>query len=604
VTPEETVRADLEVRVLGPLDLRVDGERLELGGGRQRALLAMLVLHRGRVVSTDTLIDALWDGDPPGTARKALQNFVVQLRRVLEPAGDDLLATVPPGYSLRVGPEVVDAYRFERLAGEGRRLLSHDPARASEMLREALSLWHGDALAEFAYADFAAAEIARLDELRLGAIEDRIDADLAKGQSAELVSELEALVVQHPLRERLLGQLMLTLYRAGRQADALALYRDASSRMRSELGLEPGIRLRELELAILNQDPDLGGASGRVVTHRRRRGRLIGGVTVAVLVGGLVAGIIARGSDSSTPVAAPNSLVKIDVDANAVADVIPVGRDPGDVASVGKYVFVSSEDDSTLTRIDVTSGEVATSGAGGADAGLAGAGSRFVWVASRSQARVTRLNAESLIPIDSVPLPQGLLFAFVALGGGSLWTSAYPTSDVTRYSLRTLGIQRRYDFSFGEVPVEVDYGYGGAWVGLGASGAILRIDSMTGRSSQLKVGNTPSDPTVGYQSVWVAAAGDEKLWRVNALTGETEAIVDVGTVPFGVAVGAGSVWVSNNCDGTVSRIDPATNDVVATIEVGFFPKWLAASGGYVWVGVAAEPFDASRCGELPTLDSG
>jgi DNA-binding SARP family transcriptional activator len=190
VTQEETARADLEVRVLGPLDLRVDGRRLELGGGRQRALLAMLVIHRGRVVSTDTLIDELWSGDPPDTARKALQNFVVQLRRVLKPAGDDLLVTVAPGYSLQVEPDVVDAYRFERLAGEGRRLLSEDPDRASEVLRTALSLWQGEALAEFAYEDFAAAEIARLDELRLGATEDRVDADLASGRSAEVVSEV------------------------------------------------------------------------------------------------------------------------------------------------------------------------------------------------------------------------------------------------------------------------------------------------------------------------------------------------------------------------------------------------------------------------------
>jgi YVTN family beta-propeller protein len=302
-----------------------------------------------------------------------------------------------------------------------------------------------------------------------------------------------------------------------------------------------------------------------------------------------------RGSDSSTPVVVPNSLVKIDVSTNALADVVSVGRAPGDVAAVGEYVFVSSEDDSTLSRIDVVSGEVTTTGAGGADAGLAGAGSRFVWVASRSQARVTRLHAESLDAVDSVPLPDGLLFAFVALGGGSLWTSVYPTSDVTRYSLRTLGAQRRYDFSYGEVPVEVDYGYGAAWVGLGASQAILRIDSTTGRSSQLSVGNTPSDPAVGYQSIWVAAAGDGARWRGSAPTGETEALVDGGNVPFGVSVGAGSVWVSNHCDGTVSRIDPETNDVVTTIHVGFFPKWLAVGGGYVWVGVAAEPFDPSRC---------
>ena len=595
MTPDGTSNSALDIRILGPLEVWANGRQIAIGGGRQRALLGLLVIRQNEAVSTDALLDALWEGSPPDTARKALQNFVVQLRKSLEPVGESVLVTMPPGYMLRVDPSVVDAQRFERLAGDGRMFMSEEPARASALLTEALSLWRGDALAEFAYASFAASEIARLEEARLAAIEDRIDADLARGQSAELVPELEVLVAAHPLRDRLRGALMLALYRSGRQADALAVYREGRTHFRDELGLDPSAHLRDLEQAILNQDSRLGPAAKlpHRPPRRTRRRRVWAASALALVPLAVVLAELAR--DGSSPTVVPNSLVKIDVSTNEVEDVVPVGRNPGDVAAVGKYVFVSSEDDSILSRIDVASGEVATTGAGGADTGLAGAGSRFVWVASRSQARVTRLNAESLRPIDSVPLPDDLVSAFVALGAGSLWISVYPQSEFTRHSLRTLGVQRRYDFPFAETPVEVDVGYGAAWVGLGASNAILRIDSTTGRASRLSVGNTPSDPTVGYRSVWVAAVGDGTVWRVNALTGETEAIVEVGNVPFGVSVGAGSVWITNHCDGTVSRLDPETNEVVETIEVGLFPKWIAIAGGYAWVGVAAEPFDASRC---------
>ena len=166
----------MEIRILGPLEVSDDGRVVELGAGRQRALLALLALHAREIVATDHLIEELWGGSPPPTAAKALQNLVSQLRRSL---GADSIATRPPGYSLRLDADDLDARRFERLAAEGRRLLEEDPGRAGQTLLEALGLWRGRALADFAYEDFAQSEITRLDELRLGAIEDRIDADLA-----------------------------------------------------------------------------------------------------------------------------------------------------------------------------------------------------------------------------------------------------------------------------------------------------------------------------------------------------------------------------------------------------------------------------------------
>jgi WD40 repeat protein/DNA-binding SARP family transcriptional activator len=239
----------VDYRILGPLEVFADGRAVDLAGHKQRALLAVLLLDANHVVSTDRLIDALWDDDPPRTAGKALQVYVSELRKHL---GKDRLQTKAPGYVLRVDEGELDFERFQRLRTEGK------PT-------EALSLWRGPPLSEFAYERFAQPEIARLRELRLVCLEDRIEADLASGRHAELVGELESLVREHPLRARLRAQLMLALYRSGRQAEALDVYRDGRRILVDELAIEPSGELRALEQAILNQDPalDLSAAGTR-----------------------------------------------------------------------------------------------------------------------------------------------------------------------------------------------------------------------------------------------------------------------------------------------------------------------------------------------------
>jgi DNA-binding SARP family transcriptional activator len=252
----------MDYGILGPLEVRTRDRVVPLRGARQRELLAVLLLHANQIVSSDRLIDDLWEGDPPPTAAKMIQNGVSQLRKLLEPeggaAGEPLLVTRSPGYLLRVEPGELDADRFEALAAEGRRELAageHDAA--VERLREALALWRGPALVDFADATFARADAARFDELRSAATEDRIEADLALGRHADVVPELEALVAQHPLRERLRGQLMLGLYRSGRQAEALRVYQETRDVLVEELGLEPSPALQRLEKAVLVQDPAL-----------------------------------------------------------------------------------------------------------------------------------------------------------------------------------------------------------------------------------------------------------------------------------------------------------------------------------------------------------
>ncbi len=253
----------MEFRILGPLEAYHGDRQLPLGGIRQRALLAMLLVHANEVVATDQLISELWGEPPPAEASKTLQVTVSRLRKALEPdrkAGEasELLITRPPGYELRVEPGQLDLERFEQAAADGRRALeAGDPATASARLQEALAVWRGPALADLAYESFSQGEIGRLDELRLGALEDRLRADLELGRHGELTAELEDLVGRHPLRERLRAQLMLALYRCGRQAEALEVYAKARLALVEELGIEPSRELQELQSAILAQDSSL-----------------------------------------------------------------------------------------------------------------------------------------------------------------------------------------------------------------------------------------------------------------------------------------------------------------------------------------------------------
>ncbi len=245
----------MEFRILGPLEVWDEGREVSLGGPKRRALLAVLLLHPNEVVSADRLIDELWGEDSPERAAAALRVNVSRLRKALP---QDVLTTRSPGYVIRVEPDQLDLARFERLVDEGRSLRARGlTAEASERLRDALSLWRGPALTDFAYESFAQAAIPRLGEIRLAAVELRIDADLALGRHDELVGELEALVTEHPLRERLRGYLMAALYRSGRQAEALDAYQDARRVLLDEFGIDPNPALQELERAILRQDPSL-----------------------------------------------------------------------------------------------------------------------------------------------------------------------------------------------------------------------------------------------------------------------------------------------------------------------------------------------------------
>jgi DNA-binding SARP family transcriptional activator len=249
----------LEFRILGPLEVVGENGPLRLGGPKQRATLAILLLNVNRVVSVDRLADDLYSGATPVTAVTQVQRQISELRKAL--GTEAIIDTQSPGYVIRLAPEQLDLHRFERLTDEAGRALSRQEARlAADLLREALGLWRGDPLGDLAYEPFARTPIERLEEIRLAALEQRIEAELALGRHAEVTAELEELVSRHPLRERLRGQLMLALYRSGRQAEALDVYRETREKLVEEFGLEPTAGLRELERAILAQDRSLDPA--------------------------------------------------------------------------------------------------------------------------------------------------------------------------------------------------------------------------------------------------------------------------------------------------------------------------------------------------------
>ena len=374
----------MEIRLLGPLEVAADHRVLELGGGRQRALLVVLALRPNQVVSTDTLIDALWGEAAPPTALKALQGLVSQLRRALAPLGDDVIATRSPGYVL--GLDLTSTPTGSSDSRLGRQEVDSDPRGAAGTLKEALGLWRGEALAEFAYEPFAQTASAHLAEVRLGVFESLFDAELELGRHGEATAELQALVAAHPLRERLRGQLML-LYRWAVRRSTRGLPRGTAD-PRSGARPRAGCRAPAARAG----DPRSGPCSGPVEKPRPQRSRTVRRRRLAVVVVAvaaacaLAAGVFALADwGEKTPAVTPNSLVKLDVDTGEIEDVIPVGRDPGQVVIVGPYVFVTSQEDETLHRLDTRTGDVETSGANATDGALVADG-EFLWATSLSRA--------------------------------------------------------------------------------------------------------------------------------------------------------------------------------------------------------------------------
>ena len=598
----------MEFRILGPLEVVEGGRPLRLGRGRERALLALLLLRANEAVPADSLIEDLWLGRPPATAPKALQVYVSRLRKRL---GADVVATRAPGYAIVVAADQLDANRFERLLEEAR---EDGPLAAASKLRDALSLWRGTPLAEFANEPFAQPEIMRLEELRLGALEDRIDADLALGRNTEVVGELELLVARNPYRERPLRLLMVALYRSGRQTEALDAYRNARRVLAEELGLEPSAELRELERKILAHDeslglpsraehPDVAGAPDDDAARPRRRRRtlaLAGAAVALLLAAALVIGAaIHRGRSPSAPVVVrPNSVALIDPGSNRVVAAIHVDDRPTEIAVDGDAVWILHPDRRTLSLLSRAERKVVgTVGLGGAPSALA-ASEQGAWIADARTGSLTLIEPERLTVVKTIvtrkgPIPDAGVYPYLgagplAIGLGSLWLAS-GEKTITRIDAASgrvvthiAGVDTAP--SLGGIAVAAD----SVWVaGPLQESMVTRIDprrnAITARIHIQKF--RLNGIAVGGGAVWVSDVGSDQVWQIDPILNKPAGATKVGFAPLGVAFGDGSIWVANSGDGTVSRIEPASGRVLGTISVGGSPNGIAATEDGIWVTV-------------------
>jgi YVTN family beta-propeller protein len=636
----------MEFRILGPLEVLEGDNPVALGTLKERLVLGVLLLHANEFISRERLIDDLWGEAPPPTARKAVNVYLSQLRKALKRGGIDPITTGSGAYRLHVEAEDLDADRMQVLVASARELAATgELENAAERFREALSLWRGPTLAGLQLESLGRDEVAQLDELRVATLIDRIDCDLALGRHEQVLGELNVLVREHPLRERLRAQQMLALYRAGRQADALDAYAEARGTLVDDLGIEPSPALQRLQQAILRHDASLetpagtaavnGGApvegapaptpavrpeERRIRRFRPRRWQLA--LAALVILAASVAAVIVSSSSGRSPHVVPNSLVRLDPRSGKPTLVVPVGVEPGPIAFTPTAIWTVNHGDRTVSRYDLRTHRVQTRGGFPKQpydvvADMAG----NVWVSDKTPI-VTRLAAgvggtssgplyPSMAQTIRVPGPG---VGHEALGAGYVWAIVGPLTipgEDDRLSLIDMqGNRVVSSIRLGRSTTTIAFGYGSAWIGTydGSASwlAIISAGSTKPEWIRLVPGDhcgPPYDPgpygsplvATGSGSVWVLTCGqtkDEQLIKVDPETRRVLANIPMSKLaPSFLAVGAGSVWVDNGRSPSVSQIDSRTNKVIRTIRVGGNVCGLAATRDAVWVAIGDDACD-------------
>src|SRR5262245_12825965 len=578
----------MEYRILGPLEVVEDREPVALGTLKERLVLGVLLLHANEFVSRERLIDDLWGEAPPPTARQAVNVYLSQLRKALSRAGGAPITTASGAYSLRVEPDRLDVSRVQLLVASARERVSHGELEtAAERFGEALSFWRGPTLAGLQFESLGREEVARLDELRLAALMDRIDCDLALGRHEQVLGELNVLVREHPLRERLRAQQMLALYRGDRQTDALDAYAEARHALVDDLGIEPSPALQRLQQAILRHDASLETPTGTAATNGG--GAVLAGATGAsrprprprrralrpryVVAAGLalVAAVAALGVFLSTqgggarppsgPVSSvgPNEVATLDPATGALVSVFGGGHEPGPMALVGETLWTGGRGSGSIERYDVRARHgLPPLQPGPALDDIAVDAEGHAWVSDKTP-EVTWIGhvADGTGPYErpvvsteriGVPLPGA---GAEAVGGGYLWV----ISDLPRRigeSVSLIDVRSRHLSSttdLGRQTTAIAYGYRAAWIGT--------YDPDNSTAWLLKV--RPGSPVESLQ----LETGD-------------------GAGPLAVAVGDGSVWVITS-RGSLMRIDPKEPQIVNRIPMSAEqPTLLAVGAGSVW----------------------
>jgi len=559
------VGTHLEFGILGPLEVKYGETAVRIGGPRQRALLALLLCHANQVVSRGQLIDELLSDQPADSAEPMLRVQISRLRKAL--ADSDIEPRVlarPPGYLLRVADGELDLETFERWVADGLHALGQgDHGQAAVLLRKAESLWRGRPLADLEFERFARSEIQRLEALRLGAMEERIEAELALGRHTALRAELERLIGEHPLNERLRGQFMLALYRSGRQADALEAYRAGRSLLIKDLGIEPGPALKRLQLAILAQDTALDlphppaarrpesvlspaeesstGQPGnemvaRTHRHRARRAVVLAGVCAAAAIAALAP--LASRTQRHEPLSG-NLLALISPDGGGPRAIVPLQAPPTGMA----------------------------------------AGSGSLWIAEANLGLVVRVSLKQ--HVITATMPAGTHPGRILATGGQVWVLDPVDRTLSRIDPQTNTVAQT--IALAGQPSDVLASRGSLWVANRSDGTVLRIDPGTGRiQSAVKTGGDPSGLATAGGAVWVATDQSGTVKRIDARTGAVTATIRVGDAPAAIAATAGGLWVLDPLDATISRVD-LRRGVTATVPLGGAPAMMAQSGGFLWI---------------------
>jgi DNA-binding SARP family transcriptional activator/streptogramin lyase len=618
----------VEFRILGPLEVVEDGSSVALGTLKERLILGVLLLHANEFVSRERLIDELWGEAPPPTARKAVNVYVSQLRKALGAAGADPIATASGGYRLQVELDALDASRVQLLlAGARGDAARGELERAAEQFQEALSLWRGPTLAGLQLESRGRDEVAQLDELRLAALMDRIDCDLALGRHDQALGELKVLVREHPLRERLRAQQMLALYRADRQAEALDAYAEARRTLVDDLGIEPSEALQRLQQAILRHDPALerpeGTAAvnglaptvaarptpetdaepGEGLTRRRFRPRRwhLALAGVALVAAFATPAAILSESAGATLRVTPNSLVELNPRTGKPVLVVPnVGDLPGPIAITSTAIWTANYGDDTVSRYDLRTHKVdKRTLTPGQPNDIVFDPEGNAWITNTPaddqpvpKSVVIRLNAgidgtasdqvnPSQLGQIHFPLPMAGL---EAVGGGHVWVIVGfhgPLPGDNRVAVVNSLTERVSVLRLDESATAVAYGYDSAWIGTyGLNGPSYKDDSelevfRAGQSKPEKVVLDkhgarwgPVSIAVGDGAVWVVTYHDSgnQLLKINPITLRVAHRLDLSRLnPGSVAVGAGGVWTIN--DHAVTKIDPHTMKIIRTFPL-------------------------------------
>ena len=591
----------MEFRLLGPLEVCRDGEPIVLAGPKQRAILTILLLDANQVVPRARLLAEVWGERAPGSEH-SLDVHISRLRKALAPGGEgNALIRRGRGYLLCVEEGALDLVRFEQRIAAGQQALAEGrPAAAVGLLNDGLGLWRGEPLAEFADQAFAAAELGRLKELRLAALEARVDADLALGREAAVIGDLESLVTANPYRERFRAQLMLALYRAGRQAEALAVYADTRRLLIDELGIEPGEQLRELHGAVLAQDPGLrpagpawnesaGTGRPRVVppgTARRPGWRRVALLSAAGLVAAAatLAGALVPGNPN--PAAGPGtiqpgSVAFIDTQSGRLIGDVPAGPSVGFIRA-GLGSVWEMEDSGVLLQIDPRTRHVTDSIAVGVNPGDVAIGAGAVWITDKNSQTLLRISPP-YGEITRIPLPaQGLsspdVGGGVAVGAGSVWV-AEGLSRIVRIDPASGRVESTLSVPDAR---EVAFGDGAIWVGASDTGVLTKVDPRTGAVvATARIGPWICCIAVGGGYVW--AANDTGIWKL-ASDGRVLGTISVPSQTANMYLGAGALWVAADVAGTVLRIDPRT-DRARRYRIGHLLTGIGVQGSMVVVSV-------------------